>query len=88
MTAVIQAFTCGHLTIPTGFLLAGRDGTDHLFLCDAKGMSHVDCSAEPLTYFTRFQQDVRARSATAMPEGHALRVSRLAITAQMQATGA
>lgn len=27
MTAVIQAFTCGHLTIPTGFLLAGRDGT-------------------------------------------------------------
>lgn len=27
MAAELYAFTCGHLTIPLGFLLAGRDGT-------------------------------------------------------------
>lgn len=66
---------------------AGRPGADHLFLCDANGTRHIDCSAEPLTYFTRFLADVRERTTTAMPAGHALRVTRLAIEAQHMADG-
>lgn len=62
--------------------IAGRPGSDHLFLSNAGGTRHIDASSEPLTYFARFLADVRARTATAMPEGHALTVTRLAIAAQ------
>ncbi|MDN2581059.1 Gfo/Idh/MocA family oxidoreductase [Aquibium sp. ELW1220] len=65
--------------------LDGRPGADHLFLVDGKGARHIDCSAEPLTYFARFQDDVRDRTASAMPPGHALTVTRLAIAAQTTA---
>lgn len=66
--------------------IAGRPGADHVFLTNGKGTCHIDASAEPLTYFARFLADVRDRTATAMPEGHALRVTCLAITAQLMAT--
>jgi predicted dehydrogenase len=65
--------------------IAGRSGTDHVFLTDAKGVQHIDASLEPLRYFPRFLADVRDRSQTAMPDGHALTVTRLAITAQLSA---
>jgi predicted dehydrogenase len=65
--------------------IAGRPGTDHLLIVDRHGTRHIDCSAEPLTYFARFHADVRDRSATAMPEGHALGVTRLAVEAQSSA---
>ena len=68
--------------------VGGRPGADHLFLTDANGIVHIDASTEPLTYFDKFLADVRDRSATAMPDGHALTVSRLAITAQALAHGA
>lgn len=67
--------------------VAGRPGADHLFLADRHGCRHIDCSAEPLTYFARFLADVRDRTATAMPAGHALAVTRLAIAAQTLAEG-
>lgn len=67
--------------------VAGRPGTDHLFLVDRHGLRHIDCSGEPLTYFARFLADVRDRSHTAMPAGHALTVTRLAIQAQLLADG-
>ncbi len=68
--------------------IAGRPGADHLFLTDGKGTRHIGASSEPLSYFTRFLADVRDRSATAMPEGHALTVTRLAIEAQAMADSA
>lgn len=67
--------------------IAGRPGADHLFLTDRKGTRHIDASGEPLTYFARFLADVRDRSATAMPPGHALNVTRMAIEAQILAEG-
>ncbi|HEV7414883.1 MAG TPA: Gfo/Idh/MocA family oxidoreductase [Tianweitania sediminis] len=66
--------------------VGGRGGTDHLFLSNGEGTGYVDASTEPLTYFHRFQNDVRDRTATAMPRDHALRVTRLAIEAQRNAT--
>ncbi len=65
--------------------VAGRPGGDHLFLCDRHGTRHIDTTAEPLSYFGKFLADVRDRSATAMPDGHALRVTRLAVAAQARA---
>jgi len=67
--------------------IAGRPGADHLFLSDRHGTRHIDCSAEPLTYFNRFLADTRDRTQTAMPPGHALTVTRLAIQAQRLADG-
>jgi predicted dehydrogenase len=65
--------------------VAGRPGGDHLFLTNGKGAWHLDASAEPLRYFARFLADVRDRTVTAMPRGHALNVTRLAIAAQQMA---
>ncbi|MGB6117504.1 MAG: Gfo/Idh/MocA family oxidoreductase [Mesorhizobium sp.] len=65
--------------------VAGRPGTDHVLVADKTGTRHIDASGEPLTYFSRFLDDVRNRSFTAMPEGHAIKVTRLAIEAQAQA---
>lgn len=62
--------------------IAGRSGADHLFLTNRDGVTHIDASGEPLTYFPKFLADVRDRTATAMPEGHALTVTRLAIAAE------
>jgi predicted dehydrogenase len=67
--------------------VAGRPGTDHLFVVDRNGTRHLDCSGEPLTYFRAFLEDLRNRTETAMPQSHAFTVSRLALEAQARARG-
>ena len=67
--------------------VAGRTGTDHVFLTDAKGTRHIDASAEPLTYFARFLADVAERTETAMTQAHVLTVCRLSLEAQALAEG-
>lgn len=62
--------------------LAGRDGADHVFLSNREGVRYIDAGKEKLTYFGRFLRDVRERTTTAMPDGHAIAVTRLAIAAQ------
>ncbi len=64
---------------------AGRPGSDHVILADRSGVRHVDGSAEALTYFRRFLDDVRDRTQTAMPQEHVFTVSRLALEAQEKA---
>jgi predicted dehydrogenase len=68
--------------------IAGRPGTDHLFIVDRTGTRHIDCSREPLTYFRAFLDDVRNRTETAMPQSHVFTVSRLALEAQAKANPA
>jgi predicted dehydrogenase len=65
--------------------VAGRAGTDHVFLSDRSGTTHIDASREPLTYFRKFLADVRDRTETAMPQAHVFTVSRLALEAQAKA---
>lgn len=65
--------------------IAGRDGTDHVFLVNGKGTKHIDASKEPITYFKSFLADVRDRSETTMKQSHAFTVSRLALDAQQRA---
>ncbi len=66
--------------------LAGRSGTDHVFLVDRHGMRHIDAAREPLTYFRALAADVRQRSETAMTQAHVFTVCRLALEAQARAT--
>lgn len=65
--------------------LAGRPGTDHVFLVDRHGTRHIDAAAEPLTYFRALAADVGARGETAMPQAHVFTVCRLALEAQQRA---
>lgn len=65
--------------------IAGRPGTDHVFLVDRNGTRHIDASREPLTYFRDLIADVGARSETAMPQTHVFTVCRLALEAQARA---
>ena len=45
--------------------IAGRPGTDHVFLVDEAGTRHIDASREPLTYFRELRR--RCRRAHARP---------------------
>ncbi|WP_343316103.1 Gfo/Idh/MocA family oxidoreductase [Brucella sp. BE17] len=66
--------------------VAGRTGTDHLFLVNTEGTRHFDASTEPIEYFKQFVHDVRHRTETAMAQAHVFTVSRLALEAQRDAT--
>ena len=77
--------TEGYIELRKYIDIAGREGGDHVFLSNRDGTRHIDASREPLTYFRKFLDDVRDRTATAMPAGHAVTVTRLAIEAQRMA---
>jgi predicted dehydrogenase len=77
--------TEGYIELRKYVDIAGRPGTDHLFLVDKAGTRHIDCAGEPLTYFRAFLADVRDRTETAMPQAHVFEVSRLALQAQAKA---
>ena len=66
--------------------IAGKAGGDHLFLVDAKGTRHIDCSDVAVTYGERLRDDVNRRTETAIGQEHAFRATELALTAQAQAT--
>lgn len=65
--------------------VAGRPGTDHLFITDCAGSRHIDCAGRPWTYFAGFAQDCRDRTQTVMPQRHVFTVCRLALEAQARA---
>ena len=62
--------------------IAGRPGTDHVFVTDGQGVRHIDASGEPLTYFQAFKADVEDRTERAASQRHMFTVSRLALEAQ------
>ncbi len=68
--------------------VAGRAGTDHLFLVDKAGTRHIPCEGKVLPYFGAFLNDVRDRTETSMAQAHVFIVSRLTIAAQLKAEGA
>ena len=65
--------------------IAGRPGTDHIFLVNGDRCEHIDGSDAPLPYFASLAADIRDRTATAMPQAHAFKVTELALRAQAQA---
>jgi len=65
--------------------LAGRDGTDHLFLVTRDATQYVSCTDAPLPYYPNLVRDVLDRTETAMSQAHCFKVMELALTAQAAA---
>ena len=74
--------TEGYIEIRKYVDLAGRDGTDHLFLVTRDATQHVSCTDAPLPYYPNLVRDVLDRTETAMPQAHCFKVMELALTAQ------
>lgn len=77
--------TEGYIELRKYVDIAGRPGTDHLFLVTGDHCEYIDASAAPLPYFARLMADVVNRTETAMPQAHCFKVMELALTAQQQA---
>ena len=74
--------TEGYIELRKYIDIAGRPGTDHLFLVDHKGVSYVDCSAVELPYARQLIADIHNRTETAMTQAHCFKAMELALTAQ------
>ncbi|CTQ61562.1 Gfo/Idh/MocA family protein [Roseibium album] len=66
--------------------IAGRSGTDHVFLVNKDRYEYIDASGEDLPYFANLINDVNTRSETAMSQAHCFKVMELALKAQAKAT--
>jgi predicted dehydrogenase len=77
--------TEGYIELRKYIDIAGRPGTDHLFLVDGKGVQHIDCSAVTLPYGRQLIADVRDRTETSMGQAHCFKAMELALTAQQMA---
>ncbi len=74
--------TEGYIELRKYIDIAGRPGTDHLFLVDGKGTRHIDCSDVDLPYGRQLIADVLNRTETAMPQDRCFKAMELALMAQ------
>lgn len=74
--------TQGYIELRKYIDIAGRPGTDHLFLVDGKGTRHIDCSDVDLPYGRQLIADVLNRTETAMPQDRCFKAMELALMAQ------
>jgi predicted dehydrogenase len=74
--------TDGTIELRKNVDIAGREGGNHLFLTDGKGVSHIDCADVPLPYGTQLLADIRQRTETAMPQARCFAAMELALKAQ------
>ena len=79
--------TAGYIELRKYVDVAGREGTDHLFLVNGDRCEYIDASEAGLPYFERLAADVLDRTETAMPQAHAFKVTELALRAQAVAEG-
>jgi len=75
----------GYIEVRKNIDIAGRPGSNHLFLVDQKETRYVDCSDTLLTYGERLVDDVLNRTETAMPQAHVFLAMELALRADGQA---
>jgi predicted dehydrogenase len=77
--------TEGYLELRKYVDVAGKDGIDHLFHVDRKGVTRIDCSDVELPYGRQLVRDILERTETAMPQARCFRAQELALTAQAMA---
>jgi predicted dehydrogenase len=78
--------TNGYIELRKYIDIAGRPGTDHLFLVDNKETRYIDCSDAGLPYSANLIADVLDRTERAMPQAHCFKVMELALKAEAMAT--
>ncbi|KMK64834.1 Gfo/Idh/MocA family protein [Puniceibacterium sp. IMCC21224] len=62
--------------------VAGRPGTDHLFLVNGTTCEHIHCADAPLPYFNNLITDICNRTETTCPQARTFKVCDLAMRAQ------
>src|SRR5690554_46828 len=77
--------TEGYIELRKYIDIAGRAGDNHLFIVNAEGPRHIDCSNVELPFGRQFLDDVRNRTETAMPQERCFNAMKLALTAQQMA---
>lgn len=77
--------TEGYIELRKNTDIAGRPGSNHLFLVDQRGIQYMDCQAVQLPYGSQLIYDVIHRTETAMSQAHCFLASELALKAQVQA---
>ena len=77
--------TDGYMEVRKNVDLAGRDGGNHLFIADARGVRHVDCNAVELSFGRQLVDDVSNRTETAMSQAHCFLATELSLVAQEKA---
>jgi len=77
--------TDGYLEARKYVDIGGREGGDHLFLVDQKGVNHIDCQEVEMPYGEQLVDDILNRTETAMSQAHCFLATALALQAQKQA---
>jgi len=77
--------TDGYIEVRKNVDLAGREGGNHLFIADAKGVRYLDCSKVELPYGRQLVDDVLNRTETAQTQAHCFLATELALMAQEKA---
>jgi predicted dehydrogenase len=77
--------TEGYIELRKYIDIVGHPGTDHLFIVNAEGPRHIDCSKTELPFGAQFLADVANRTETAMPQERCFNAMKLALTAQQLA---
>src|SRR5258708_5957901 len=77
--------TDGYIELRKYVDIAGRPGTDHLFLVDQKETRYIDCKEQKLPYGEQLVNDILNRTETAMPQEHCFLAMELALQAEKQA---
>jgi hypothetical protein len=80
--------TEGSIELRKNLDLAGRPGSQHLFLVTREKTTYISCEGRPATAFRAFANDVRNRTETAMPQAHCFAVFRIALEAEEKAADA
>ncbi len=78
--------TEGYIELRKFLDIAGRPGTDHLFLVDNQSTRYIDCSKAGLPYYPSLVADILDRTETAMTQTHCFKVMELALRAEATAT--
>ena len=74
--------TAGYIELRKYVDIAGRPGTDHLFLVTDRETRHIDCADAALPYYGDLVHDVLTRDSRSMDQAHCFTVMELALTAQ------
>lgn len=84
-TRLLVLGTEGYLEVRKNCDIAGRSGSNHLFLVNQQQPQYIDCQAVELPYGPALLRDIEQRSETAMSQAHCFLASELALKAQAQA---
>ncbi len=77
--------TEGYIELRKYVDVAGRPGTDHLFVVNGDKVEYIDCASAQRPYYRNLVNDVRDRTETAMSQAHCFKVMELALEAQVKA---